>query len=179
MAGVNEAGLEAWGWAPDFAESCDRFLESAAVPEHLFPARVASISRGVFHVAAAEGEIDARVLKRVRTSVSGPPAVGDWVVVESSSVHGVDPRIVHVLDRRSRLSRKAAGARTEEQVVAANIDAVGTNPRIQPTFFEISRDDCISTRGQFCLLCCEFLIQTQIGLSGIGIRPMTGVTAIR
>lgn len=124
MAGVNEAGLEAWGWAPDFAESCDRFLESAAVPEHLFPARVASISRGVFHVAAAEGEIDARVLKRVRTSVSGPPAVGDWVVVESSSVHGVDPRIVHVLDRRSRLSRKAAGARTEEQVVAANIDAV-------------------------------------------------------
>ena len=121
---MNVAPLKAWGWAPDFAESYGWFLESAAAAEHLFPARVVSISRGVFHVAAAEGEIDARVLKRVRTSATGPPAVGDWVVVESFSVPGVDPRIVHVLDRRSRLSRKAAGARTEEQVVAANVDAV-------------------------------------------------------
>ncbi len=124
VAGVNEADLEAWGWADDFAGSCNRFLASAAARERLFAARVVSISRGVFHVAAAEGEIGARVLKRVHRGSAGSPAVGDWVVVETSSVAGVDPRIVHVLDRRSRLSRKAAGARTEEQVVAANLDAV-------------------------------------------------------
>lgn len=121
---VNVALLESWGWAPDFADSFGRFLGTVEKREPFFPARVASISRGVYHLAAAEGEVDARVLKRVRTSPTGPPAVGDWVVVESFSVPGVDPRIVHVLDRRSRLSRKAAGARTEEQVVAANVDAV-------------------------------------------------------
>ena len=124
MACENEAALEAWGWAPDFADSYRRFLESAAVPEHLFAARVVSLSRGVFHVVASEGEIDARLLKRVRRGPAGSPAVGDWVVVEAAPATGADPRIVHVLDRRSRLSRKAAGARTEEQVVAANLDAV-------------------------------------------------------
>ena len=121
---MNTAPLEAWGWAPDFAESCDRLLASAPSPEQLFPARVVSISRGVFHLASAEGEIDARLLRRVRRAPAGSPAVGDWVVVEAAPAAGVDPRIVHVLDRRSRLSRKAAGARTEEQVVAANLDAV-------------------------------------------------------
>ncbi len=124
MASVNETALETWGWAPDFADSYRRFLESAAAPERLFPARVVSIFRGVYHLATAEGEVDAPLLKRVRRAASGSPAVGDWVVVETASTTGVDPRIVHVLDRRSRLSRKAAGARTEEQVVAANLDAV-------------------------------------------------------
>ncbi len=121
---MSVATLETWGWAPDFADSYRRFLESAAVPEHLFAARVVSLSRGVFHVVASEGEIDARLLKRVRRGPAGSPAVGDWVVVEAAPATGADPRIVHVLDRRSRLSRKASGARTEEQLVAANLDSV-------------------------------------------------------
>ncbi len=124
MPGVNGAELEAWGWSTDFADSYGRFIDAAAAAERLFPARVVSISRGVFHVASAEGEIDARLLRRVRRAPAGSPAVGDWVAVEAAPAVGVDPRIVHVLDRRSRLSRKAAGARTEEQVVAANLDAV-------------------------------------------------------
>ena len=121
---MNETALETWGWAPDFADSYRQFLESAVAPERLFPARVVSMSRGVFHLATAEGEVDAPLLKRVRRAASGSPAVGDWVVVETAAGSGADPRIVHVLERRSRLSRKAAGARTEEQVVAANLDAV-------------------------------------------------------
>ena len=121
---MNETALETWGWAPDFADSYRRFLESAARPERLFPARVVSMSRGVYHLATAEGEVDAPLLKRVRRAASGAPAVGDWVVVEAAPAVGVDPRIVHVVERRSRLSRKASGARTEEQVVAANLDAV-------------------------------------------------------
>ena len=123
MACENEAALEAWGWARDFADSYRGFLESSS-SERLFPARVVSMSRGVYHLATAEGEVDAPLLKRVRRAASGSPAVGDWVVVEAASASGADPRIVHVLERRSRLSRKAAGTRTEEQVVAANLDAV-------------------------------------------------------
>ncbi len=121
---MSEAALEAWGWASDFAESFARFLASTEETAPFFAARVVSISRGVYLLAAAEGEIGARALKRVRASAAGTPAVGDWVVVEGASASGVDPRIVQVLDRRSRLSRKAAGARTQEQVVAANVDAV-------------------------------------------------------
>jgi ribosome biogenesis GTPase len=51
------------------------------------------------------------------------PAVGDWVVIEPP-VEGADARIVSVLPRKSRFSRRAAGDPTEEQIVAANIDTV-------------------------------------------------------
>jgi ribosome biogenesis GTPase / thiamine phosphate phosphatase len=43
------------------------------------------------------------------------PVVGDWVVVE-------DNFIVEVLPRRTVFSRRAAGAETREQVLAANVD---------------------------------------------------------
>jgi ribosome biogenesis GTPase len=46
------------------------------------------------------------------------PAVGDWVAIDHS------PRIVAVLPRKSAFVRKVASARTEPQVVAANIDRV-------------------------------------------------------
>jgi len=46
------------------------------------------------------------------------PAVGDWVAIDQS------PRIVAVLPRKSAFVRKVASARTEPQVVAANIDRV-------------------------------------------------------
>ena len=144
---MNEAALEAWGWAPDFADSYRRFLESSS-SERLFPARVVSMSRGVFHLATVEGEVDAPLLKRVRRAASGSPAVGDWVVVETAAASGADPRIVHVLDRRSRLSRKASGARTEEQLVAANLDSVflvmgldgDFNPRRLERFVAMARE---------------------------------------
>jgi ribosome biogenesis GTPase len=51
------------------------------------------------------------------------PAVGDWVAIDPSAQDG-DARIRAVLPRVSRFSRRAAGDRTEEQVVAANIDTV-------------------------------------------------------
>lgn len=44
-------------------------------------------------------------------------AVGDWVLLEPSA-----PRLVSVLSRRTQISRRAPGGRTEEQVLAANVD---------------------------------------------------------
>ena len=119
-----DAALGQWGWARDFADSYRRFLESNAAPKDVFPARVVSMSRGIYHLAAASGEVDAKLLGRLGRDAAGKPAVGDWVAVEAPASAGVDPRIIHVLERRSRLSRKASGARTQEQVVAANLDAV-------------------------------------------------------
>jgi ribosome biogenesis GTPase len=51
------------------------------------------------------------------------PAVGDWVVVEVDAQCD-EARIRTILPRASVFSRKAAGERTEEQVVGANVDTV-------------------------------------------------------
>jgi ribosome biogenesis GTPase len=49
--------------------------------------------------------------------------IGDWVAFEPGPAGG-RAIIHHVLPRKTKLSRKVAGARTEEQVVAANVDTV-------------------------------------------------------
>lgn len=51
------------------------------------------------------------------------PAVGDWVVVKPS-VSEAKGIIQAILPRQSKFSRKAAGATTEEQIVATNVDTV-------------------------------------------------------
>ena len=51
------------------------------------------------------------------------PAVGDWAAVAPRPDEGT-ATIHAVLPRRSSFSRKAAGERTEEQVVSANVDIV-------------------------------------------------------
>lgn len=51
------------------------------------------------------------------------PAVGDWVTIKAR--HEEQKATIHrVLPRQSKFSRKAAGATTDEQIVAANIDTV-------------------------------------------------------
>ena len=51
------------------------------------------------------------------------PAVGDWVLTKAPE-QGSELSIARVLPRKSGFSRKVAGERTEEQVVAANVDTV-------------------------------------------------------
>ncbi len=98
----------------------------------LTPARVARRDRTswlLYHDRGeASGELSGR-FRREMTNTAAWPAVGDWVSVsleEQSS-----PAIIHaVLPRQTCLSRKAAssggmpdsGGRTDEQVLAANID---------------------------------------------------------
>ena len=49
-------------------------------------------------------------------------AVGDWVLARTRS--DGDGVVEHVLDRKSSLTRQAAGRRTESQVIAANLNIV-------------------------------------------------------
>jgi ribosome biogenesis GTPase len=51
------------------------------------------------------------------------PAVGDWVVV--SIIDDEERAKIHeILPRKSKFSRKAVGAQTDEQIIATNIDTV-------------------------------------------------------
>ncbi len=113
--------LEALGWNERLAEA---FAPHAA--EGLVPGRVALEHTHIYRVFTADGEWLARVSGRLRHHAlhrTDFPAVGDWVAVEPGEGGG-DARILAVLPRSSRFSRRASGDPTEEQIVAANIDTV-------------------------------------------------------
>jgi ribosome biogenesis GTPase len=92
----------------------------------LAPARVAEEHRDGYVVFTQDGAFRATVSGRLRHEARDPrdlPAVGDWTAVEMSPGASA-ATIRRVLPRRSALVRKAAGTRTDAQVVAANVDLV-------------------------------------------------------
>jgi ribosome biogenesis GTPase len=117
------------GWNDFFEQHFEPFGDHG-----LIPARVAQEHRQHYVVYCERGQMQAEVSGKFRHeagSREGFPAVGDWV---AASVRPGEPKaIIHaILPRRSCFSRKAVlsggmpdtGGRTEQQVVAANLDAV-------------------------------------------------------
>jgi ribosome biogenesis GTPase / thiamine phosphate phosphatase len=78
--------------------------------------RIALVHREHFIVWTPDGEVTATVSGHLRHLDQDPPCVGDWVTLRDGSV------ISQVLPRRTQLSRKEAGKRVREQVLAANMD---------------------------------------------------------
>lgn len=88
--------------------------------------RVVAEHRDLYRVQTAFGDVSARITGRLRYQPGNRrdlPTVGDWVLLDAGEPDGVAV-LREVLPRRSRFSRKVAGERTEEQIVAANIDVV-------------------------------------------------------
>jgi ribosome biogenesis GTPase len=87
------------------------------------PARVVSQQRGLWRIAGEFGECWAVPSGKLRAMAEGDndwPAVGDWIAAEMS---GDDRAVMQwVLPRRGCFSRKAAGQRIEQQVIASNVD---------------------------------------------------------
>jgi len=69
------------------------------------------------------GILPGRVRQRARSKAQ-LPAVGDWVLATPISGDKEKLMITQVLPRKSRFSRNESGERTDEQVVASNIDLV-------------------------------------------------------
>ncbi|MGB3311522.1 MAG: ribosome small subunit-dependent GTPase A [Nodosilinea sp.] len=112
---------ELGGWST----TCD--LAFAPWAEAGFAAgRVASEHRGAYQLLTPAGDLSAVVAGQFRHQAETEqafPAVGDWVVMQRQ--RGDDPAIIQaVLPRQSEFVRKAAGGKTEGQVVAANVDTV-------------------------------------------------------
>jgi ribosome biogenesis GTPase len=113
--------LETFGW--------NSFFESRFAPhreQKLLPGRISIQHKDRYVLLSEQGEINGKVSGKFRFDVSGLqefPAVGDWVVFEIDS--GDQSAVIHhVLERKSKFSRKVAGDRPDEQVLAANIDIV-------------------------------------------------------
>lgn len=136
------AALEDWGWDTGWAGAF------GSEPGRL-PGRVVEEQRGAYRVVTAEGERPARILgaMRHRSGKAELPGVGDWVSCEPLPAEKTVV-IRRVLPRRSKLSRKAAGEATEEQLIAANLDAVlvvtaldaDFNPRRLERFLAVCRE---------------------------------------
>jgi ribosome biogenesis GTPase / thiamine phosphate phosphatase len=107
--------LEELGWNPVHERAWNEFNRTPH-----FPARVIETPKNSWRVASEAGESLMELSGRLRHRLLTPdgwPAVGDWVEAAGGTIY-------NVLPRRSKLSRRAAGRRTDEQIVAANVDTV-------------------------------------------------------
>lgn len=112
--------LSTLGWGDTLQQELE-LLRSSHPESTLEPARVVAEHRGAYELITASGACSAVLSGRLRHHARDRlqlPAVGDWVALDESS------RIVAVFSRKSAFVRKVASARTEPQVVAANIDRV-------------------------------------------------------
>jgi ribosome biogenesis GTPase len=114
------------GWTEFFEQQVRRTEEAADKSDCC--ARVVEEQRGAYRIA---GDVDgwAEVSGKFRhdaASAADFPAVGDWVGVEpgSASADGGRAIIHRRLERRSAISRAAAGRAVGEQVIAANVDTI-------------------------------------------------------
>ena len=109
--------INEWGWSTHFEAAWQEY----GSPD-LFIGRVVHHSGKLYRLAAESGEEEASVSGRFRNAATDPsmyPVIGDWVGYRTE---GEARAIETVLPRISAVSRKEAGTRSREQVLAANID---------------------------------------------------------
>lgn len=114
--------LEDYGWDDSFAAGFEPHGR-----EGYEAGRVFLQHNKYYMLYTAAGETLAEASGRLRYEARGPedfPAVGDWVALRRKEDETKAAVIHHILPRRSKFSRRAAGTRDDEQVVAANVDTV-------------------------------------------------------
>jgi ribosome biogenesis GTPase / thiamine phosphate phosphatase len=103
--------LASLGWSADFLRQLD--ADELAT---LTPARVTGVHRDRLAVLTEAGATELRLPPDI---AAGDVAVGDWVLADPGM-----GRVARLLDRRSRIFRRAAGDTSREQLIVANVDAV-------------------------------------------------------
>jgi ribosome biogenesis GTPase len=115
------SSLERWGWNAFFEAQVERHASNDG--RRLAWARIVEEQRGRYRVdggVSGRAEVSGR-FRHEAPSAAHFPAVGDWVGVAASP----SASIIHVrLNRRSIISRTAAGTATDQQVIAANVDTI-------------------------------------------------------
>jgi ribosome biogenesis GTPase / thiamine phosphate phosphatase len=94
--------------------------------QDLEPARICAEYKEMYRIITQHGDLQAVVSGKFRFNAVGTgdfPAVGDWVAADLRPQEG-NATIHAVLPRKSKFSRKTAGSRMDEQIVAANFDYV-------------------------------------------------------
>jgi ribosome biogenesis GTPase len=178
--------LEELGWDDDWAASFEQLDD-----DNLVPARRAAQHRGAYLVWSADGELRARAAGRLfyAHEVGAPiPAVGDWVGVQQSSGAAT---ITSILPRRSAFVRKRAGLGSDEQVLAANVDAAfllaglddDFSPRRLERYITTAWDSgaepvVVLTKSDLCPDVGEALLQVESVAIGVPVYPLSNVTGV-
>lgn len=102
--------LQDLGWTPFFAD------QLTASDSDLLPVRAATVQRSLARGLGTDG-----LLRLIFPSdiSAADLAVGDWILIDPE-----DRVIRRVLDRHSKLSRRAAGVEAKSQLLASNIDTL-------------------------------------------------------
>jgi ribosome biogenesis GTPase len=112
------AGLGWDGWFAEKLTQCEN--------KGLEPARITAEHKERYIVATEYGEMPGEVTGKFEFKANTPsefPKTGDWVL--ASVFREENKAIIHeLLPRKTCFSRKAAGVKTEEQVIAANVDVL-------------------------------------------------------
>lgn len=107
--------IETLGWNAVKEEEFRKYREAGYIP-----GRVASVSKNMCKVYTEKGENEGIVPGKLFFE-NNVPVVGDWVAIEVRDEKAV---IKAILPRKSKISRKTAGAKSEEQIITANVDIV-------------------------------------------------------
>lgn len=144
---MNKINLREWGWSEARQLEYAQFAEESA---DIFVGRVIEESRDQYQVITEMGIVAAEVTGQFRyrtKSKADYPVVGDWVILEKRA--GSERNLVtRLLSRHSKIARKVAGDKDEEQVFASNVDVAAVitsyshdfNPRKVERFFSILVD---------------------------------------
>jgi ribosome biogenesis GTPase / thiamine phosphate phosphatase len=178
--------LEELGWDVDWASSFEQLED-----DNLVPARIAAQHRGAYLVWSADGELRARPAGRLfyAHEVGAPiPAVGDWVGVQQS---GDAATITSILPRRSAFVRKRAGISSDEQVLAANVDAAFLLAGLDDDFSLRRLERYITTawdsgaepvvvltKSDLCPDVGDALLQVESVAIGVPVYPLSNVTGV-
>ena len=113
--------LKSLGWDDFFRSQLNNHINNGLVP-----GRIAAENKTNYAVYTEFGELTAEVTGKLLFASENSadlPKTGDWVLLNyfEDENKGI---IQEVLERKTKLSRKAAGQKTEEQIFASNIDFV-------------------------------------------------------
>lgn len=109
------------GWNPFFKEHFTSFRNKG-----FSAARISAENKNNYLLITEFGEVTGEVTGKLLFTSDSPatlPKTGDWVVVtmHDNNSHAI---IHEILPRRTKISRKSADRKTEEQVIAVNTDIV-------------------------------------------------------
>ena len=111
--------LELLGWNSALAGTFEPYAQDG-----YSVGRITLEYRGEYTVYSKLGYLYAKISGKLRHQITDGgdfPAIGDWVVIKTRH-NEQNATIYGILPRKSKFSRKKAGGKTSEQIVAANID---------------------------------------------------------
>lgn len=110
--------IEHYGWSEAHQQNFEVHAKAG-----LTPARVVVQNRGLYRLAAREGDLAATLSGRfAHEATDGDyPVAGDWVAIAARPREG-SATIHHLLPRKSAFVRRASGPGGGQQTVAANVD---------------------------------------------------------